>query len=276
MSSLWFKFLLTPLLMLLVTWTARRYGPRVGGLLTGLPLVSGPASLFLATGSGETFASRAAPGALAGVTGVAAFCGVYAHASRHSSWPRALAWALAGFLTTATVMQHASRTLGALSLIALTALLAVRLMLGRAPAVQAPKGEERAAAAWELPLRIVLSTGLVVGLTAGSRLLGPALSGIFSCLPLVSAIVAVFTHARGGAAAVRSFLTGVVGGSIGTVGFFLVIGACLKAGVMVQTYAMAVAATFALNAIFGWALRYEGALAFRGFRQKERSSTSSI
>src|SRR5882762_6322328 len=100
MSSLWLKLALMPLLLLLVSWISRRYGPRVAGLLTGLPVVSGPVSVFLATGSGAKFASGAAPGALSGLVGVGAFCGAYAWASRHSSWPRALAWGLAGFLST--------------------------------------------------------------------------------------------------------------------------------------------------------------------------------
>ncbi|HWL88078.1 MAG TPA: hypothetical protein VNO21_19885, partial [Polyangiaceae bacterium] len=178
MSPLSLKLLLMPLLLVLVSWTTRRYGPRASGVLTGLPLVSGPISLFLAVGNGPNFASGAAPGALAGLGGVGAFCGAYAWASRHSTWPRALAWALAGFLSAAVLLQNVSQTLGALSLAALAVLVAVRWLLARAESASPHDEALPASPAWELPARIVLSTGIVVGLTAAADRLGPRSSGI--------------------------------------------------------------------------------------------------
>ncbi|WP_394831285.1 hypothetical protein LVJ94_32720 [Pendulispora rubella] len=247
MSALALKLLLMPLLLVFVSWTARRYGPRVSGIVTGLPVVSGPISLFLAVGNGPRFASGAAPGALAGLGGVGAFCGAYAWASRRATWPRALACGLGGFLVAAVLLQHASGTLGALSIAALAMLIAVRWMLARSE--DAVVTALPPAAHWELPARIALATGIVVGLTAAAEQLGPRSSGVISTLPVLSAVVAVFMHARGGDRAVRTFLTGVVGSSIGTVGFFAVIGAWLTPGALVTTYAMAFVATAAINVI---------------------------
>jgi hypothetical protein len=39
------KLLLTPILMIAISWAARRWGPGIGGLLAGLPLTSGPISI---------------------------------------------------------------------------------------------------------------------------------------------------------------------------------------------------------------------------------------
>jgi len=245
MSALGLKLLLVPLLLVLVSWTARRYGPRVSGIVTGLPVVSGPISLFLAVGNGARFASGAAPGALAGLGGVGAFCGAYAWASRHAAWPRALACGLGGFLVAAVILQHTSTTLVALSFAALVMLASVRWILARTDDAAVPHVAPPPAAHWELPARMALATGIVVGLTAAAENLGPSVSGVISTLPVLSAVVAVFTHARGGDRAVRTFLTGVVGSSIGTVGFFAVIGALLAPDALLTTYAVALLATAA-------------------------------
>ncbi len=42
------KLTLAPLLVAAATLVARKWGPRVGGLLLGLPLTTGPIFLFLA------------------------------------------------------------------------------------------------------------------------------------------------------------------------------------------------------------------------------------
>lgn len=42
------KLTLAPLLVALATLVARRWGPKVGGIVVGLPLSTGPIFLFLA------------------------------------------------------------------------------------------------------------------------------------------------------------------------------------------------------------------------------------
>src|SRR5437016_7099204 len=56
------KVVLTPLFIAAVTLAGRRWGPAVGGWLAGLPLTSGPVSVFLALEQGPGFAVRAAVG----------------------------------------------------------------------------------------------------------------------------------------------------------------------------------------------------------------------
>ena len=45
--AIFLKLLLTPVLIAIATLASRRYGPAFGGWLAGLPLVSGPVSIFL-------------------------------------------------------------------------------------------------------------------------------------------------------------------------------------------------------------------------------------
>src|SRR5260221_10047723 len=53
------KLTLVPSLVLGATLAVRRWGPRIGGLLTGLPIVSGPALFFFAVEQGNAFAAVA-------------------------------------------------------------------------------------------------------------------------------------------------------------------------------------------------------------------------
>ena len=67
------KVVLTPLFIAAVTLAGRRWGPAVGGWLAGLPLTSGPVSVFLALEQGPGFAARA--------SSRSSFC-------RSAGWPR--------------------------------------------------------------------------------------------------------------------------------------------------------------------------------------------
>jgi hypothetical protein len=74
MSLLAIKLILTPLVVLLASLAARRWGDAVAGWLVGLPLTSAPVSVFLAIEQGPSFAAHAAGGSIAGVVSQAAFC----------------------------------------------------------------------------------------------------------------------------------------------------------------------------------------------------------
>src|SRR5437660_10480738 len=98
MTVLLAKVVLTPLLIAAATLAGRRWGPAVGGWLAGLPLTSGPVSVFLALEHGPGFAARAAVGTLAGLVGVACFCVVYGRLSGTRPRPLAAARGTAAYL----------------------------------------------------------------------------------------------------------------------------------------------------------------------------------
>lgn len=80
------KLTLAPLLVAAATLVARKWGPRVGGLLMGLPLTTGPIFLLLAIDQGPHFAAGAAVGILFDLIGLAAFAVAYAAASSRTGW----------------------------------------------------------------------------------------------------------------------------------------------------------------------------------------------
>ena len=64
------KLTLAPLLVAAATLVTQTWGPRVGGLLMGLPLTTGPIFLFLAIEQGPHFAAGTAVGILLGLVGL--------------------------------------------------------------------------------------------------------------------------------------------------------------------------------------------------------------
>lgn len=94
-SLLAVKVLLAPTFVVGASLIARRFGPKVGGLVAGLPVVAGPIVLVYALAHGRTFAAGAAAGTLLGLVSLIAFVIVYARLASRVSWGASL---LAGWL----------------------------------------------------------------------------------------------------------------------------------------------------------------------------------
>jgi hypothetical protein len=189
------KLVLVPGLVAGVTLGARRWGPRIGGWLTALPLVAGPTLFFLAMEQGHAFAARAALSTLVGLIGVSAFAVVYGWTALRYGWPLSLlaAWAAFGF---ATVLAQAVEWAPTAALMATLAAFAIA-----ARVLPAERGHPAALAppAWDLPLRMAGTLAVVLTVTSVADRLGPALSGAFTPFPVALAVLLVFAHAQEGA-----------------------------------------------------------------------------
>ena len=239
------KLLLTPLLIAAATVAARRWGSTVGGLLAGLPLTSGPVSVFLAIEHGPAFATVAARATLLGLIGVAAFCIGYARTATvlgwFGSWAAGMAlWSLAVLgLSSARLSLSASVAAVASTLVAAT--LTTR-GLPAAPA-HAP------AHVRDLPWRIATATGMVLILTAAAGQLGPTWSGFLSPFPVFASVMAVFSHRTQGPGASIGLLRGVIAGSFAFAGFFVVVALLLESSGMATTYSLAAVAAVVVNVV---------------------------
>ena len=80
------KLLLAPAFVVGASLTARRHGPRVGGLVGALPVVAGPILLVYALAHGRAFAAHAAAGTLLGLISLTAFVVVYARLAGRVRW----------------------------------------------------------------------------------------------------------------------------------------------------------------------------------------------
>ena len=202
------RLTLVPILVAAVTLVVRRWGARAAAFVAALPAVAGPTLGFYAVQQGHLFAAHAAEGALLGLVGVAAFCCAYGYAALRFRWPVCLliGWLTFG-LTTFVTLHVDVRALVGLA-IAIGSLLLVRWVLpspGLAQTAPAPP-------AWDLPARMLSALTLVFVLTSAAGHLGPALSGLLTPFPVVTAIVAGFMHAQQGTGAVLRFLRGYMPG----------------------------------------------------------------
>src|SRR5262245_45631866 len=186
------KLVLVPTLVGGVTLAARRWGLRVGGLLTALPMVAGPALCFYAIEQGSGFAASAARTTLLGIVGTAAFCVAYAWSARRANWFVSL---LAGWLAFALMgsLMYPVRLggVGEPAVAVAGLLIAYRLMPSSSGTHSA-----RRSTRWDLPVRMGAAAMLVVVLTALADRLGPRLSGILTAFPVATVVIGVFTQVQ--------------------------------------------------------------------------------
>ncbi|EJT84670.1 hypothetical protein PPS11_19164 [Pseudomonas putida S11] len=167
-------------------------------MLSGLPITSALVMTFLCLEQGTAFALGAVPGALGGLAAVQATYTFYLFATRRLG----IGWAcIAG---DAVLWRRGLRVLptGATC----TSSIAVALVLigvlirasGREPrpdTLVRPRHRF-----WEVPLRMVSATSLLMVTTSLANWLGPATSGMLAPIPVIAWPLVVFAHVQTGRA----------------------------------------------------------------------------
>lgn len=239
------KLFLTPVLTLLLTLAGRKWGQRVSGIVTGLPLNSGPISFLFALQYGTDFTAQAAVGSMGGMAAIAGFALVYAHLARRGAWyisaPVALAIYFAGIFALDASKLSLLPTL-LLTVIALAA--AVRLMPRTEPIAEGVKPPK-----WDLPMRLISATAFVLLITALGDILGPRLGGLASTFPIFATVMTTFAHRHQGAPAAIQWLRGCLMGMYATVAFYTVIGTLVTILPLLATYALAIVAALLVNGL---------------------------
>jgi hypothetical protein len=238
------KLVLTPALIAVATLVGRRFGPSISGWLVGLPFTSGPVSFFLALEQGTSFAATAAAGSIAGVAASAVFAVAYAAMARRSRWPASVAVASLAFAAAAVALNALplSSDLPVPLLVlymggVVAALLGVRLIAPPRTLDEAPQPPR-----WDLPVRMVVATALVLVITSAAPLIGPQMSGLLTTYPVYAGVLAVFAHAQRGGGAATQVVRGLCYGILAFATFFLAIGALVDRAGIVTAFAAAVAA----------------------------------
>jgi len=233
------KLATMPLVIVTATLAGRRYGAAVAGLILGLPIVSGPISVFVAVEQGIAFARMAASGTLLGLIALATYCLSYGFAARRFAWPGALACGLAA--TAAMVWLLDAAAVPAHLVIWLTAG-AIAVAIGICP-VPGPAIRRKPPPAWDLPARIAVSTAFMMTVTVFAASIGPTMTGMASTFPVMLSVMAPFTHRVEGQAAVLSLLRGCIEGLVTFALFFQVLALTLGQWPAPLAYGFALAVT---------------------------------
>jgi hypothetical protein len=248
------KLVVTPLLIAGASLAGRRWGPSLGGWIVALPLVSGPVVFVLAVEQGAAFAAATARGSLVGAAGQGGFALGYAWAAAAVGWPAALAAGVAGFAASTAVLGGAAR----LPLALLVAAMAGCVALARRamPARRAERGVATHGP-WDIPLRMVTATLAVVALTRAAPSLGPQVSGVLAGFPIVTAVLAVFTHRAEGAVQANAALRGLLAGVFSFVAFYAVVAGTVERAGIAVAFAAAVGAAAVVQPLSAAVLKGE-------------------
>lgn len=211
MGVLALKLFLAPGFVVGTSLVARRHGALVGGLVGGLPVVAGPILIVLTVVHGQHFGATASSACLLGMVSLTAFAVVYAHlACRTAWWPLALVAGWAVFAACTAALSVTTDRPGALfGLVAAFIGFAVGLVL--LPRSQVNE-DEAIHPGWDLPMRAGAAAAMVVTLTGVSSSLGSELSGLVAPFPVITSVLAAFTHAQRGAGEATVLLRGMLGG----------------------------------------------------------------
>jgi hypothetical protein len=239
------KILLSPLCVLAVSLAGRRWGLAVAGVLGGLPVVAGPILLAETLIHGRDFGADAAAGTLIGLAALTAFVVVYARvATSLGPIPSVLCGWTAFLLGVAALsLVHPPP---ALSLVLVALGFALGLRLAPPPPSQLPPAA--VPPWWDLPLRALAALALVLALTAASGSLGPHLSGLLAPFPVITSVLAVFTHAHGGVAEVRVILRNFLVGFYGFAAFCFTLALALPDLQTAAAFGLATAVALATQA----------------------------
>jgi hypothetical protein len=213
------KLVLVPTLVGFASWLSRRFGHRVAGVLSGLPLISAPILTFLAMDD-VAFAKRTAEITLLTFSANFAHYVAFGHAVRRMPWWAALALSMTAYfaLMAMLVRFHWPVTVSMAVSLLLLALAYFALPRPRTPA-QTP-----AVPNWELALRIGFTLAITVFILFGTPHLGPTVAGLALSLPISGLILPCFVAKLYGADAAVYLLRGFITGLAGFVVFFAIAG----------------------------------------------------
>ncbi|WP_460415715.1 hypothetical protein [Pseudomonas sp. microsymbiont 2] len=252
MTLLYLKLIVTPLLMWAISLASRRWGGLLGGLLSGLPITSALVMTFLSLEQGPGFALGAVPGALGGLAAVQATYTFYLFATRRIGIGPAVPLAVLFYGAAAYAFTH----WGGLYLSIAVALLLIAVLIhasGREPrpdTLARPRHRY-----WEIPLRMVSATTLLMVTTSLASWLGPATSGMLAPIPVIAWPLVVFAHVQGGRAGMAAMVRGNAIGAVGVIAFYLTMAGLLERLGIAVAIGLAMAVAVLLTVALAAALR---------------------
>jgi hypothetical protein len=211
MNIFWLKITLMPAIIALITLAARKWGNKIGGLIGSLPWVAGPILLFFILEQGKPFGIQSIQGVMVGILALISFCYSYAAFSRYNGWLLTLIQSYGIYLATVLVFNYLNLGLKVSYVLVLGSV--VVALRGFPAPTQEPTKTRRLP--YEIPIRMAVATVFVVVITGLAHILGPTWSGILTPFPILTSILAIFSHTLQGSNASINTLRGLVIGLFG-------------------------------------------------------------
>ncbi|RDB07759.1 hypothetical protein [Runella aurantiaca] len=215
MNTLYFKLAMMPMVIGMITLVSRKWGNKIGGIIGSMPWVAGPILVFFIVEQGTAFGIRAIPGILTGVVSLVGFCYCYAFLSKSLTWLPTLFISYGAFVATALLLDSLHLRLWSIYGVAVLSIVAA-LRYFPLPVAGIPPLERAKTPKFDIPFRMLVATLFVLAITALAKGLGPTWSGILTPFPIITSILAIFTHYLQGSNATITIIRGIM---IGLVGF---------------------------------------------------------
>ena len=183
---------------------------------------------------------------MAGAVSQAGFCVAYAWTARRARWPSALVAGGAAFIVSTAALQ---RLPFGLAMLTVVAAVGMTIAVAAMPAAAVMTPATTRLPWWDLPLRMVVATAFVVGLTTLAARLGPRLTGLLAPFPIYAAILTVFAHAAHGGGAATAVLRGLVLGLFAFAAFFFVLATLLTTAGTAVAFSAAIVIALVAQAI---------------------------
>src|SRR5215207_1491530 len=171
-----------------------------------------------------SFASGAAVGMLAGTISQVAFALAYRSAARRGATRASLAGSAAFTAATITLSFIHWPAPETFALVLATLIVGYAATARRRPG---PMSEPTRPPRWDIPVRMLAATAVVVLITALAPVLGSHLAGLLSPFPVFGAVLAIFTHHTDGPAGGIQVLDGLLLGLLAPAVFFLMLAVTL-------------------------------------------------
>jgi hypothetical protein len=254
------KALLAPSFVIGASLAARRFGPWVGGLVGGLPVVAGPILLAYALIHGRAFAQQAASGTLLGLVSLTAFVVVYGRLASRARWLVCMLAGWAAFAVVTLLLDGLAIPAGVALVLSCSGFALGLLLLTGAVDGAAPVRAVTAPPAWDLPVRGGCALALVLVLTTLSGHLGPQLSGLLAPFPVITTVLATFTHSQRGADEAVRLLRGMLSGFIAFALFCFTLTVSLGASTVAAAFVLATVTALIVQAAMLSRVRRQTAL----------------
>ena len=251
MSILILRLLLTPSLVVLVSYIQKRWGHAIGGRVIGLPLSTAPFLVLIYLMEGADQTARAAHGVVAGQIAVASYCFVFSFLSWRKSWPIALltGWLVAG-IADFTLVQLSNTWLAGATVVLVSAI-AVKFWpkpLFDDHAVRIPQW-------WETPMKALIAGTLVASLTWAKDVIGLQAAGVLASMPVILSVLAPMTLRTYGPSAVSDLLRGTTKSLGGSVMFSTVVAATITVLPAPSAFALGLAGLITTDLVLTWSRR---------------------
>lgn len=218
MNSFLIKIIVMPLVIAMVTQISRKWGNAVGGIVASLPWVAGPIIFFITLEQGIDFAMSTIPGVMIGLISWLTFCLAYVTVGRRYNAAWSLLSGYISYLLTGALLNNLTSVIG----LNVWMIAAILLMLGTLYIFPTPgpiKAKAVKTLKYDIPLRMIMITAFVVGITFFADKMGPTWSGILTPFPIMTAVLAIFTHYSQGIEGTILILKGLLLGIFGFVAF---------------------------------------------------------